>query len=508
MENKKKKLKENVLSFIPTGEYYYKKALKELQRDQFPKAHKYLQRASELSPKDPLILMHYGIVLMEMQEFEQAMDVLRDAHSIDPEETDILFFLAEVHAHLGMFLDARKYAKKYVEQDVNGEYAAEALEIIDFAEQEDWQLFDDEGEAQDSEYFYQQEKARRWMEQGNFPGAINLLEKLIEEKPDFWGAHNNLALAYFYIGESEMAKTLLHDVLRRNPGNLHALCNLAVFHYYEKNEELEDVLDLLKKIRPYVFEHRYKLGATFALVGKYKEAYRWLRSLQKRGFDGDPAFYFWLSHAAYHSGHEEVAKQAWKQLTKMDPEKDGYEPWSENAVMPHADALEHDRDYLVEKLDHPHKSERLFGLFLLGKSSHKQEIISHPQWLKADQPTVLETYLLGYALGHPFKDSILEERVFMRAMEATEIMYAKEGMVTQQGSYLFQMWFMIFDKAFGRHYEFKNPNALAAAADYMFNSSRDHSVTKKAVAEAYGVSAATLTKYVNELIQYLPLFES
>jgi transcription initiation factor TFIIIB Brf1 subunit/transcription initiation factor TFIIB len=70
------------------------------------------------------------------------------------------------------------------------------------------------------------------------------------------------------------------------------------------------------------------------------------------------------------------------------------------------------------------------------------------------------------------------------------------------------MWFMIFDKAFDRKYQFKNPNALAAAADYMFNSSRDQSVTKKAIASNYGISPATLTKYVNELIQYLPIFES
>lgn len=508
MENKKKKNYENILSFIPTGEYYYKKALKELHREQYPKAHKYLQRATELSPKDPDIWIQFGIVLMEMQEFEQAREALRTAYDLDIDKTETLFFLAEVHAHLGMFLEARNFAKKYVENDVQGRYVAEALEIIDFAEQEDWQLFDDEGEAQDSEYYYQQEKARRLMEEGKFPEAIDLLETLIEEKPDFWGAHNNLALAYFYIGESEMAKALLHDVLRRNTGNLHALCNLAVFHYYEKNEELEDVLNLLKKIQPYVFEHRYKLGATFALVGKYKEAYRWLRSLQKRGFDGDPAFYFWLSHAAYHSGHEDIAKQAWKQLTKMDPGKDGYEPWAEQAAMPHADALEHDRDYLVGKLDHVQKSERLFGLFLLGKSAHKQEIISHPNWLNSEQPTVIETYLLGYALGHPFKESVPEEMAFMRAMEAAEILYQEEQMVTEQNSYAFQLLFMLVEKAFDENYGFKNPKALAAAVFYMVKSSRDRSATKKAVAEQFGVSAATLTKYVNELAKFLPLFES
>lgn len=508
MENKKRKPNANVLSFIPTGEYYFKKALRELQRENYPKAHKYLQRATELNPKDADIWVQFGIVQMEMLEFEGAMEALRTAYDLDPSKPETLFFLSEVYAHMGMFLDARNYAKRYTEKDPQGEYVAEALEIIDFAEQEDWQLLDDEGEAQDSEYYYQQEKARRLMEGGKFPEAIELLENLIAEKPEFWGAHNNLALAYFYIGESEMAKALLHDVLRRNTGNLHALCNLAVFHYYEKNEELEDILTLLKKIQPYVFEHRYKLGATFALVGKYKEAYRWLRSLQKRGFDGDPAFYFWLSHAAYHSGHEDIAKQAWKQLTKMDPGKGGYEPWADNGVMPHEDALEHNRDYLVGKLDHSHKSERLFGLFLLGKSAHKQELISHPNWLESEQPSVLETYMLGYALGHPFKEGVAEERAFMRAMQAAEILYAEEGMVTEQGSYAFQMWFMLVEKAFGQSYEFKNPAALAAAVRYMVSSSRDRSVTKKDVSAHFGISAGTLTKYVNDLIRFLPLFES
>ncbi|WP_330217502.1 hypothetical protein [Planococcus halocryophilus] len=101
-------------------------------------------------------------------------------------------------------------------------------------------------------------------------------------------------------------------------------------------------------------------------MGKYKEAYRWLKSLQKRGFEGDAAFYFWLSHAAYHSGHEEASRQAWDQLKKIDPDKDGYAPWSEHAAMPHADALEHDRDYLVKKLDHTKKANDFSACFYWG----------------------------------------------------------------------------------------------------------------------------------------------
>ena len=33
-------------------------------------------------------------------------------------------------------------------------------------------------------------------------------------------------------------------------------------------------------------------------------------------------------------------------------------------------------------------------------------------------------------------------------------------------------------------------------------------VAKKAIAEKFGLTPATLTKYINELIEFLPLFES
>ena len=58
------------------------------------------------------------------------------------------------------------------------------------------------------------------MEQGDFQQAIEVLEETIEEYPDLWNAYNNLALAYFYVGDAEQASALLHEVLRENQGNL------------------------------------------------------------------------------------------------------------------------------------------------------------------------------------------------------------------------------------------------------------------------------------------------
>lgn len=509
MLNKKSKkvLRENIISFLPTGEYYYKKALDELQRDQYEKAHKYLKRAAELSPNDPMILLQYAILQMEIDNFELAHELLRSAHAIDQNESEIVFFLAEVNAHLGNFVEANKFAAMYLEMDIQGEYTEEAMEILDFTEQED--IVSLQVDTPSGEALFLQEKSRRLMEQGKFAEAVELLESIVVDHPDFWAAFNNLALAYFYIGEEEQAKALLHDVLHENRGNIHALCNLAVIYYYEKNEEeLEEVVELLIKINPYFVEHRYKLGATFALIGKYEQAFKWLRSLQRKGFEGDPGFYFWLSHSAYFSGYDEVAKNAWKALLKLDPEKAGFEPWLPLKSDSNDATSKIQKEYILEKLEHEHVSERIYGFYLLGKSKHRQEIISHPKWIVVDDLTTMEKLFLANSLGHDFDEKLPAEKAFLRAIAATDLLYDKYKPLEHEDMFLFQMWFVLVERALEKGYGFRNPRALAAATEYMFESSRSKNVTKKYYAEQYGITTNTLTKYINELMQFLPLFDS
>ncbi|HJF32385.1 MAG TPA: tetratricopeptide repeat protein [Sporosarcina psychrophila] len=506
MDNLRKKHDKKVISFIPDGEFYYNKAIQAMQRDRFEDAQRYLKRATELSPEDPKILMEYGVLVMEEGRFEDAHELLMTANALAPAEEEIIFYLAEVHAHLGMLRDAKMYAEKYVLLDPDGPFADDSMEIIDFAEQEE--SFNDD-EMPDGEVYFLQEKARRLMESGDFKAAVELLEAIIVDYPDFWAAYNNLALAYFYIGENGRASELLHDVLARNKGNIHALCNLAVFYYYEKKEEeLESLLALLVKIKPYQIENRYKLGATFALIGRHKEAYNWLRSLQKRGFDGDTGYYFWLSHSAYFSGHETVAREAYARLVELDPTKIGYEPWKDVQEMIKSDSLEQDREFLLSKITNTYRSERMFGFYLLGKSGHKQEIISHPSYIEIEKLSDYERLFLASGLDYEFMPETNFDKSFMRALETTDLLYAKYCPLDKQASHLFQMWFTLCETALSRSYLFRNPAALAAAADYMFQSSRYPDVTKKAIAKEFNISVPTLTKYVGELIEYLPQFDA
>ena len=192
----------------------------------------------------------------------------------------------------------------------------------------------------------------------------------------------------------------------------------------------------------------------------------------------------------------------------MIRKKQGLEPWAGQDEGESLDGMEHNRDFIVEKLENAYRSERMFGLFLLGKTAHKQEIIAHPEWVNVETYSTMEKWFLAYALGHEFEANQPAEISFLRAVDATEVLYGKNHPLTIDGSFLFQMWFVLIERGIDKGYVFKNPNALAAAADYMFQSSRSQGITKKAFAEHYEITTPTLTKYVNELIQFLPLFDS
>lgn len=489
-----------VISFIPDGEFYYKKAIQAMQREQFALAHKYLKRATELSPEDPLILMQFGVLVMEQGRFQEAQGILQQAHRLDETLSETVFYLAEVHAHLNLLIEAKVYAEKYLRMAHEGPFKDDAEEIIDFVEQND-PFPDDE----DGEVYLLQEQARGFMESGEFKKATALLEDIITDYPEHWAAYNNLALAYFYVGKKTEAHDVLHDVLTHNKGNLHALCNIAVFYYYEKKEEeLEELLGLLTKMKPYLVEHRYKLGATFALVGKHEEAFPLFRQLHKSGFGGDAGFYFWYAHSAYFTGHEMIAKQAYATLLEIDATKEGFEPWGDLEQELKQDSVEQDRAFLLSKIQNVYHSERMLGFFLLGKSAHKQEILSHPIYIDAEKMTVAEQLFLTNGIREELFIEANFEKSYLRALETTEKLYEAYCPLNHEAAHLFQMWFTLCEEAMKEAYSFLNPKALAAAADYMFQSARYDHVTKTAIAQKYNVSTPTLTKYMNELMTFLP----
>ncbi|WP_227394235.1 tetratricopeptide repeat protein [Jeotgalibacillus aurantiacus] len=474
--------KGQLVPFTQSSETLYKKGMAVYQKGQFDKAIKYLGKAAELEPDEPMIPLQIAMIETELGEFQQSNERLKSIEAVDPTMTEVHYLMANNFAHLGLFQEAYRHVNVYLSEEPDGEFTEDAEDLLELLALEDEEGFDEEFEQ--DELIVHQEKAGKYLAEGKFEQAVELLESVVERFPDYWSAYNNLALAYFYQGETEQASAILTEVLHRNPGNLHALCNLAVFyHYEERTKELEELMDALERIRPFMVEHRFKLGATFALVGRHEQAYGWLKSLVKRGFEGDSGFYYWLSHSAWHSGHKDVAENAWKRVISDQPDKAGQEPW---ALKPYADN--------EETLEDLYPEERMFLLF--------KEVQSSINILEQEPPEFFTGVELQYyrLLQNPY----IQTHPLNRAHDVARELKRHYDLQNKDYQGLFYMWFYIMYHAAEDDYAFKNAQALAAAVEYVWLKVKGNPKSQKEVAMKYDVSAAALAKYRDEIKPYLP----
>ncbi|MFJ5713701.1 tetratricopeptide repeat protein [Neobacillus sp. NPDC093127] len=489
--------KGKLLSFIPTGEYYFTKGLKAYHRRDFIKAKKYLGRAMQLEPGEPMITCQLAIVSTELGEFENSNRLLHQIlEELDSEMIECHYFLANNYAHIGFFKDAYHHAKLYLQLEPDGDFSEDTEELIELLTFESEDL-EDELFLEQDDLIFKQEQARELLESGYFPKAIELLKDVVKEYPEYWSAYNNLALAYFYLGKTEKAESILQDVLERNPGNLHALCNKLVFaHYQGQTKHVTTMLQSLKKIQPLLSEHQFKLGTSFALVGEYEPAYLWLKKLYKNGFDGDGPYYYWLSYSAYFTGHENFAKNIWKKMLAINPDKEGMEPWNTEKSPAKVNGLEDQSGSIFQKLESDYVEERLFALFLTTISSKKEEIITSKRLFQNQKFTGLEKEYIS--LIRSGKPSVTSD-----AQEIAELFYENHQPIGTIESGLYLMWFSLYVEVSKANISLKNKRAWAGAVEYMWHKLRSEKVSQQEVAERYGLSTATIGKYVKIVNEYL-----
>ncbi|CAM3902902.1 tetratricopeptide repeat protein [Mesobacillus zeae] len=484
-----------LLSFVPTGEYYFAKGIKAYNRRDLQRAHKYFSRAMDLEPGEPMIVCQLAIVNTELGDYQQSIRLLRlILEEYDEEMTECHYFLSNNYAHMGLFKDAYNQANLYLKFNPDGEFADDAEDLLELitleADEFDEDLFEED------ELIVKQDEARRLLEAGEFLKAVEVFEDLIKEFPEYWSAYNNLALAYFYLGETEKADGILEQVLEMNPGNLHALCNKLVFAFYRNEpEKMERLTTTLSKIHPLTGEQQFKLGATFSLIGEWEHGYKWLKRLQRFGHEGDGAFYYWLSYSAFHTGREQASRTYWKKVLELNPEREGHEPWSERN---HGQSLDHQVSSIINRLDSEYPEERLFALFLASVSAKKEEVLSSEKI--GSSMSSLEKQYLHYVESGNRKPGMEE---VLGAHETALQLYEFHQPINHDKAGVYLIWFAVFQEAVNEGRSLKNKKAWAAAVDYVWGRLRDDKSTKQAVAQKYEISVSTLSKYVRMVNGFL-----
>lgn len=301
--------------------FFFERAVQSLDRFHYDKALKYFRRAVEYEPENPVNHCNMAGILSEMGNYEESNRILGwIVDELDPTMTECHFYMANNFANMEQYEAAEGSLIRYLEEDSEGQFLDEAEDMMDLLHYElerPTRLTN----IKSREGMVEHDLARTLLEEGKFTEAVRILEKIIEGQPDFLAARNNLALAYYYMGMFDKAMDTIHEVLDLEAGNLHALCNLAIFYQHKNDEEsLRPLVDLLAKTVPFHQEHVFKLATTMGILGEHGAAYRhFTRLLKDSELTQDPSLFHYAAVAACNIGRLQEAERLWKQTIKLDP---------------------------------------------------------------------------------------------------------------------------------------------------------------------------------------------
>nr|GGG67107.1 hypothetical protein GCM10011398_08540 [Virgibacillus oceani] len=328
MENNTENSKQNnVFPFIPEGDFYFTKGVEAFQKRKFDISLKWLRKAIEATPKDPLYQCQMSIVYTEIGAFHAANQLLNQVlQTTGDKYTDCYYLLANNYAHLGLLNDAKKYAKSYLDKEPKGDFSEEAeslLYLIDIDEDdEEWEL------EEEDELLVYQETVFHHMENMEWEQALPLLEEMITLFPDHKLTKHDYTHALFFSGQQSDAIQMELDILEMEPNSLYSHTNLALFYYESNNEEYKKHIDGLLNVYPIHEHQKLRVAVSLARTNFYQEAYQRFRSLAKGIVKGHPSYYRWYSSTAYHVGKQEFANKLWEEGCKRHPKlSNEQKPW-------------------------------------------------------------------------------------------------------------------------------------------------------------------------------------
>ncbi len=519
--NKQRNLRGQLIPFIQNAEYFFQRALSYHHQNNLYKAKQFLLRAIKIEEEEASYICQLAAVLSELGEYTKANEWLEHVlREIDPTITECHYYLANNYAHLGQFEKAEEEALYYLEVEPDGEFSEDAEELLYFIGTET------PIDVEENEIIQKHMIAKKQMESGQFEEAIIQFTEMILEHPNFWAAYNNLALAYFYSGQKTEALSTLEEVLTKNPGNLHALCNLALFsRFLGFKEQCKTLIERLQTVYPIHDEHRYKLGSTFALLYEHEYAYKWLASVNKSTLSEDLPFHHWLAVAAFMTGRESIARSAWQQVRRIDPDGEiapHYLQRLEEGTLTEHDVQYQYRlvkknksyfDFLTEGLKDNERS-KLLHLYILRKNFNEEGYAALETFCESDPEPLYLKELAAYVM----LKQIPNEPIIIKH-QGLEMIYKQEAQVSQTvktglrvverlqrsliqpgalNDIIYRLWSPIFKRAHEEQIAFINDSAWAAATEYVWRR-RDEKVTQKEIASHYRISSATLSKYVKKM---------
>lgn len=410
-----------VIHFFPNSYFYFERGIAAFREEKIKEAIEYLERAHELEPREPVVMCQLAICYTEVGQFHKSNQFLRYIlENLDESMVYCYYFIANNFAYMKDFRRALQYAKRYQELDPTGEYKEEAEDLIQLLLEETpigVALENNFAKAEQEFYQYKRE-LNRYLAEEDSASACQVLEKVIDEKPNFWPAYNQLAMLYFEDLREEEGLKVLYRLLDRSPGNLLGLADLFVYHYFKANrEEAEKLYGELKKVVPILTHHKERLAVLHAMMADYTQAENLFVDIVDLEVTDRPRFYYYRAKTAFYLGQEENAKEYWQQFLNCDVYEREAFPFSRKGEMAH------EASQILTELCAEDELDHFIGVYALSISSVRAEL------------------LLFNPLFEMSNWNYLEHLVF------TDFEYLPEGILERNSKTLIQIWRKLEEEA-------------------------------------------------------------
>jgi len=489
--------KSQVIPFIPDGDYYFQKGLIAYQKGDLIRAKKFIGRAIAFNPNDTGYLCQQASVLAELGEYNDSNALLKEVVcELDQSLTECYFFLANNLAHLGEYEEALKEVQHYIDNEPDGHFIEEARELHKILVLESEEAFFGE-----ESYIVDHEKGKQALERGQFWEAIDHFKRVIDQRETYWMAHNNLSISYFSLGETTTAFAILEQILQKDPGNIHALCNRITFHFQlGQFDRVEAFYTGLLNLYPLYPEHRSKLGSTFFSLGEYECAYRWLKSAEPSGA-WDQTFYYWLAISAYRTGKEREALKAWEHVDFFSDSPFAPFEYEKIQEMLKADDIQDNPlvlSLLEQQLQVGQVGDKVFSLFVLNYlDNHASQSIleSFSQQGLVDGGLSMLVSLLK---AEDHVDSVNQKKVQVM-FHVENRLGAGKPLIDDYGIYQWWYKFYVLDVPVKDEISIAT---WAAVIDYLWENSEGRKVSQLEIAKAYNTTLYRMRKMLKLFKQY------
>jgi len=264
---------------------YYELAKELHKHGKLEEAREYFEKALSESPDSPLILRDFGLLLIELEEFSGALEVLEKSINLkdDPYSR---YLKAKALYSLGRFEEAEtilKEIKPLLEGSIN--VSADLADL----------------------YF----------DAGDFEKAIEEYKNAISKDPFDTSLYNNLALSYYQLENYDSAIETLRTALELEPENPELHDNMALI-LYEKGNVSESIKELQKAIEldPSFAQAHVDLSLIYYDSELYEEAVDEI----KKAIELDPnnsVYHAILSNIYLAMGKVKEAKEETDKLLKL-----------------------------------------------------------------------------------------------------------------------------------------------------------------------------------------------